>query len=326
MNNIFNDVKKVEYNGEEIKSITTTNGGVIWKKEEPSTNYLTLTALGEGFAFGNSPIFNGDTITVDWGDGTTETLTTLNGKGHSYSDGLTEHIITFIGEVTGLPSGSFYGSRIGEIYIPSTITSFGDGLFNGTSLQNITFSENCQLTQLSNGCFSSCLITSINIPNSIISFGSSCFSYCTNLTSIIIPSNVTSIGDSCFTNCTGLTSVNIPNSITSLRSTCFYNCTNLTSVNIPNTVTSIGTNCFAKCTGLTSITIPSSVISLGGSCFGRDTNLINYELYWEDSAIINYNSGIMPNNTNTVFTIPNGQTANYITYGYPSNKLVERSI
>ena len=276
MINIFNNAKTVMFNNKEVKSITNNNGGVMWEKEEPTTN-LTLTALGEGFAFGRSPIFSEDTITVDWGDGTTETLTTLERKIHTYSDGLTEHTITLIGEVTELLNGSFYRSRIGEIYIPSTIMNFGGGLFSGTSLQSIIFSENCQLTELSNGCFAGCLITSISIPNTITSLGYSCFSGCTALNSINIPNGVINIGDACFRGDGALTSVSIPSSVTNIGEGCFFGC-----------------------------------------------NVEDYQLYWEDSDIPIYYSSILVTGTNTVFTIPTGQTANYVAKGYPSDKLVER--
>ena len=143
--------------------------------------------------------------------------------------------------------------------------------------------------------------------------------------SIVFLGTVTSLGEYCFWSCTGLTSVVIPSSVTSLGYACFWDCTGLTSVVIPNSVTSLGYACFYRCTGLTSITIPNSVTSLEKFCFMDCNSLIDYQLYWTGNNIITYNSNKMINNTNTVFTIPNGETANYIAKGYPSDKLVERS-
>ena len=135
---------------------------------------------------------------------------------------------------------------------------------------------------------------------------------------------VTSLGSGCFMHCTGLTSVTIPNSVTNLGQACFSG-SGLTSITIPNSVTSLEFACFMNCTGLTSVTIPNSVTSLGNYCFMGCNSLIDYQLYWTDNNIITYNSNKMPNNTNTVFTIPNGETANYVAKSYPSDKLVERS-
>ena len=112
--------------------------------------------------------------------------------------------------------------------------------------------------------------------------------------------------------------------VTSLGEYCFLSCTGLTSVVIPSSVTSLGYACFYRCTGLTSITIPNSVTSLGKFCFRDCGSLIDYQLYWAGNDIITYDSSKMPDNTNTIFTIPYGQTSNYTAKNYPSSKLVER--
>ena len=142
--------------------------------------------------------------------------------------------------------------------------------------------------------------------------------------SIVFYGTVTSLGNDCFYRCTGLTSVAVPDSVTSLGQACFSNCTGLTSIVIPDSVKSLGDFCFLKCTGLTSVVISSSVISLGGDCFRDCDALVDYELYWTGNDIITYDRRKMFNNTNTIFTIPQGETANYTAKGYPTNKLVER--
>ena len=142
--------------------------------------------------------------------------------------------------------------------------------------------------------------------------------------SIVFYGIVTSLGNDCFYRCTGLTAVAVPDSVTSLGQACFSNCTGLTSIVIPDSVTSLGDFCFYKCTGLISVVIPSSVISLGGDCFRDCDALVDYELYWTGNDIITYDRRKMFNNTNTIFTIPSGETANYTAKGYPTNKLVER--
>ena len=106
--------------------------------------------------------------------------------------------------------------------------------------------------------------------------------------------------------------------ITSLGRTCFYGCTGLTSVVIPNSVVSLGNYCFLGCTGLTSVTIPSNVTSLGDSCFYGCNALVDYQLYWKDTAIIEYNSDKIPVNSNTYFTIPQGQRTQYLAKNYPN--------
>ena len=143
---------------------------------------------------------------------------------------------------------------------------------------------------------------------------------------IVFIGEVTVLGGRCFGDCTGLTSIVIPSSVTSLGTACFYGCDGLTSVVIPSSVTSLGHLCFSWCDGLTSVVIPSSVTSLGTACFRHCDALVDYELYWTGDSIITYDSTEMPNNTNTIYTIPYETTNNYISKNYPSNKLRERGL
>ena len=158
----------------------------------------------------------------------------------------------------------------------------------------------------------------------VTGLGRYCFGNWSGLTSVTLPEGITSIGEGCFENCTGLTTVIIPEGVTSIGRQSFGGCTGLTSVVIPSSVTSLGNYCFNECTGLTSVTIPNSVTSLGDYCFKWCDSLIDYQLYWTGNSIIAYDSNKMPDNTNTIFTIPSGETANYTAKGYPTAKLVER--
>jgi hypothetical protein len=146
------------------------------------------------------------------------------------------------------------GSEVTELVIPSSVTSIGNGAFQGCTG-----------------------LVSIAIPSSVTSIGGSAFSGCTGLTSVSIPSSVTSIGGSAFNGCTALTSVVIPFSVTSIARDTFAGCTGLTSALIPESVTSIGDGAFYNCAGLTSIRIPSSVTSIGYDAFFGCTGLVKAE-------------------------------------------------
>lgn len=195
--------------------------------------------------------------------------------------------------------------------------TYEDGLNNHEIIiENVIF--------LGEYCFANASnITSVFIPKKVNEIESDCFSNCTGLNNINIPNTITQLDDDTFTGCTGLTSINIPSSVTKIIGA-FKGCTGLTSIVIPPSVTELTWSAFENCTSLTSVTIPSSVIDFYGYVFNSCDSLIDYQLYWT-SEIPSYDSDNMPDNENTVFTIPYGKTEDYVEAGYPSEKLVERS-
>ncbi len=141
---------------------------------------------------------------------------------------------------------------------------------------------------------------------------------------IIFAGEVTELGDSCI-GIPNLTSIEISSIVTRLGYKCFATCRNLTTIVIPDGVNEIGGECFTFCPSLSSITIPDSVTTIGRLCFYGCSSLLDYQLYWTEDDIINYNEewSCPPN---AVFTIPQGQTANYEEKNYPPNRLVERGL
>ena len=140
---------------------------------------------------------------------------------------------------------------------------------------------------------------------------------------ISLMGDITSFRVNCFRDCLGLTNVIIPDTVTRLSDSCFYNCSGLTNVVIPDSVTSLGQYCFTGCSSLTNVVIPDSVTSLGQYCFTACSKLTSVILNWETN-IPTYNSNWFIASTIPQFSIPKGTLQDYITAGYPSNKLVER--
>ena len=137
-----------------------------------------------------------------------------------------------------------YIAREKNYTIPNSVTTIGEGAFNG-----------CHF------------LTSIKIPNSVTTIGEGAFNGCYSLTSINIPNSVTTIGKLAFNGCYSLTNINIPNSVTTIENRVFIDCKSLTSINIPNSVTTIGESAVACCRSLIRINIPNSVTTIGNCAF-----------------------------------------------------------
>ena len=219
----------------------------------------SVTSIGDR-AFFNVPniVYSGTAIGSPWG------ARILNGYVEGwlvYSDDSKENLLICSTKA------------FGEISIPNTVTSIGEGAFMSCSgLTNIEIPNS--VTGIGYWAFGGCTgLTSIEIPNSVTSIGDYAFYGCTSLSSVTIGNSVTSIGNDAFGNCTGLSSVTIPNSVTSIGYGAFYGCTSLSSVTIGNSVTSIGDWTFGDCSGLTSVTIPNSVTSIGYRAFSGCSGL-----------------------------------------------------
>jgi hypothetical protein len=178
--------------------------------------------------------------TVDWGDGTTETLgsTTATNYSHKYpSDG--DYVITMT-----VNSGtiSFVGDSDNAIYGSSNY----DKYHNRVKIKRIIFGD--KVASIGDyACRYCSALTSVTIHDSITSIGKYAFNSCYFLAPITIPDNVTNIGDSAFNSCYSITSITIPDGVTSIGANVFQACYGMTSITIPDGVTSIGTFAFRYC-------------------------------------------------------------------------------
>ncbi len=122
-----------------------------------------------------------------------------------------------------VPNGYLAESTITDIHIPKHITGIGKYAFSSSSLENITFEKDNQLT----------------------SIGAQAFYNTGNLKNITIPSSVTDIGDYAFEN-SSLESIEFEEDsrLLSIGWSAFVNTTNLKSIVIPSSVTRIGSYAF----------------------------------------------------------------------------------
>lgn len=176
--------------------------------------------------------------------------------------------------ITSIGEGAFNGcTNLTSVIIPNTVTSIGkNAFFYCTSLVSVSIPAS--VTSIGNGTFNGCSsLASISIPNSVTSLGEGAFSSCTSLTSVVIPNSLTTISDFLLNDCSNLSSITIPNTVTTIGKYALVNCVKLSNVFIPNSVVTIKEKVFAGCNMFTNIVIPNSVTTIELGAFSDCKNL-----------------------------------------------------
>ena len=204
----------------------------------------TWMRRGEGKYVKLYLVFTGE-ITINWGDGVSETITSGNEFIHKYKDNQKYWISLSGGNITAL-------SRSNDL---DTI-----------NIDILIIGANCKGVSMFGICYSLKLIV---IPEGIKSISNKAFSNCPSLVSIVIPDGVTDIYSSAFNNCYSLTYVVIPNTVTYIGGSAFYSCYSLKRISIPNAVTYIGDAAFNGSGLFGAVDIPDTVTAIGSSAFGK---------------------------------------------------------
>ena len=139
-------------------------------------------------------------------------------------------------------------------------------------------------------------------------------------------SDIYGIGYEFLYNDINITEVTIGSIINFIGSRAFYGCTGLQSIYLPDALYAIGESAFEGCTGLQTV-IMEKIEDLRNRAFYGCTSITEYKLFWRGlSQIIQYDSNIFQTNLLTKFTVPSGQKANYISKGYPADKIEEGKV
>ena len=245
------------------------------------------------------------------GSSETETglsISPIGEDGMPYGDVIISEGIKSISSVSGVnarKSCFFANDKVNTVKIPSSMERLGDYGFSYSSLTDVIFDENSNVTEIGTNCFYECIkLTNIRIPKKVthisgyafygnnalaevtfnaddLSMGDMVFSRCINLGTINWGSGIIKLGKATFSYCVKLTALNIPNNVLSLgNSYTFESCTGITSVTFEegSPITVIPPNCFSYCSSLTDVVIPSGVTTLGNAAFYTCTRMKHISL------------------------------------------------
>ena len=278
------------YGGIDIgQHYVTTSGDTeldIFLEKDQGTLYLALGVNGS--------------VTVNWGDGTTNTITGSSGTTqiktlHTWPATEKSYTITI-----HINNGSC------SFYSPSNSYPI---MAKNIDVARANYNYNCQniLKRVRMGnnffirdyAFYMCrTLETINIPSTIASFGQYSFSNCEFLSFITFPSSLTSIPDHCLNDCVNLKDCTLPKNIsfsgtynlsyvpfnkiiltkadlTTIPNYCFNGCYVPREIILPDSVTSIGTYAFSYCYSMSAITLPPNLTTLGTYAFDHCYNLTN---------------------------------------------------
>lgn len=134
MVDVFENAVSISIHDKDVKSIKTIDGTVVWEKERisPSLLYCKFTSKNVTFGKYGSP-WNGSPLVIDWGDGTSDSVPSMNPSSvsHDYTDTLEEHIVIIDGSINQINKFMFNGnSGLVLINIPSTVLDIESGSFS----------------------------------------------------------------------------------------------------------------------------------------------------------------------------------------------------
>ena len=220
----------------------------------------------------------------------------------------TEYLVTRIGV------RAFSSSDIKSLFLPESISSFGEDAFFGcTSLKSINIPEGISEIPLYSFYLCTSLQT-IKIPENVKKIGFAAFANCQSLTNVYLPSKVAEIGNGAFSDCSALESITLSDeneyfstlngvlyskdmttllqcpanykektfkllgNVKIIAGSAFRGCTHLTEIYLSEGLESMGSSAFSGCESLTTINLPMSLKKIGSYAFYNCFSLKTIEI------------------------------------------------
>ena len=225
--------------------------GAIYTTESGASEFDVRMMVPTGLTVTFYPYIESGTLTIDWGNGSTDTITETGRQQISYT-------YADYGDYTIKMSISEGGSW----YIPDGFCQRTDGSFY------LTAARITGIRQISNSAFQYKYgLQTFTMSRDLETIGSDVFYECRALVAMIFPDSLTSIGTGMLYYCYGLSQVVFSDSLTTIPERVCYYCHTLDAVTIPDGVTHIGHYAFHYCYALSEVSFPDSLQSIGEYAF-----------------------------------------------------------
>lgn len=228
----------------------------------------------EGISVSYKVTAEGETNTVQVGDGSNRAIDIMTSGAITIPDTVTNNGITYT--VTSIGDSAFFQcEKISSVAFPANLTSIGNSSFaTCTQITSVTFPVS--LTSIGNNAFAYCMAlssTNLSACTNLTSIGDAAFFFCTPLSNVTFPASLISIGESAF-NGAALRSADLSacTSMVSISEYAFAYCVSLASVSLPTNLTTIEESAFEG-TALYTVTLPASLTSIEKTAFKACTSL-----------------------------------------------------
>jgi hypothetical protein len=196
-----------------------------------------------------------NTVTINWGDGSTELVNNGTYRVHTYSTA-GNHEITVTGIFTNIIGVSCYDQFISQLQFHAEMNNVTSIYVGGNSFSTFDFSMCTKFLNLGLNVLPS--LTTIIQPTSVSTSGSRSINIQGSaLTSYSLPGGITTLSSFLARSCSSLTSINLYGLTTVTDSVQFYSCNSLISVNLGSLVNCSGYIYGYSCPQLISVNISS---------------------------------------------------------------------
>ncbi|MDR1763992.1 MAG: leucine-rich repeat protein [Dysgonamonadaceae bacterium] len=165
--------------------------------------------------------------------------------------------VTVESQLISIGKRAFYNCPISEFTFPATLTQIGEYAFYGTSLTNVSLTNNAALTTLGSRVFYNIQTLKSADLSGLNALGTYMFSICENLNDVKLSANLNEIPANAFSGCSSLESLQIPDNVSVIASQAFMSCSKLKNINLPTGLVSLGEQAFVNDTLIAQFPLPA---------------------------------------------------------------------